>query len=62
MIGAKTTLGLLTAFWVVVMSAQYYFLYKKFESLNACRSNLQRVAALKAQMDKTEAIIDSLKK
>jgi hypothetical protein len=62
MIINQTRFWLFAVFWIVIITSQYYFLYKKFEALSVCRDQHSRVDSLRAQMDKTEVLIKGLKK
>jgi len=62
MIINQTRFWLFAVFWIVIITSQYYFLYKKFEALSVCRDQHSRVDSLQAQMDKTEVLIKGLKK
>ena len=50
------------AFWIVLIPIQYYFMYKKFDAIGVCRDQHHRLDALQAQVDKTQAQINGLKK
>jgi hypothetical protein len=52
----------IAAFWIVLIPIQYYFMYKKFNSVGVCREQHRRVDALQAQIDKTQTQINGLKK
>ena len=58
----RTGFGLLTGFWVLILSAQSYFLYAKFNSLNACRDMHKQIDISQAQMEQAKARLDGLKK
>jgi hypothetical protein len=62
MIINQTRFWLVAVFWIVIITSQYYFLYKKFEASSVCRDQHSRVDSLRAQMDKTEVLIKGLKK
>jgi hypothetical protein len=62
MIINQTRIKLLAVFWLVIIGSQYYFLYHKFHALSACRVQHGRVDAIQAQMEKTDALINRLKK
>ena len=42
MIINQTKFGLLAGFWILILASQYYFLYAKFNSLNACREHTSK--------------------
>jgi hypothetical protein len=52
----------LAVFWSVMIPVQYYFMYRKFEALTVCFDQHHRLDALQAEIDKTQAQIDSRKK
>ena len=52
---------LLTAFWIVIIASQYYFLYKKFESVKVCREAQKQVDVMRMQMDKSKDLRNGLK-
>jgi hypothetical protein len=58
----RTRFWLIATFWIVIIASQYYFLYRKFEALNLCREQHERLDAMQGQMDKTDALIRGLKK
>ena len=58
----RTRFGLLAGFWIVILASQYYFLYAKFNSLNACRETRKQVDITQAQIARTKALIDGLRK
>ena len=62
MIINQTGFRLFAIFWIVIIASQYYFLYKKFDALSVCRDQHTQLDAMQTQMDKTEALINGLKK
>jgi len=50
----RTTFTLFAVFWAVIIASQYYFLYRKIESVRACR-------ALHVQLDTTQTQLDRLR-
>jgi hypothetical protein len=62
MIISRTWFLSLAVFWIVIVTAQYFFLYKKYEALGVCQEQHHKVDALAAQVDKTQAQINGLKK
>ena len=57
-----TGFGLLTGFWILILASQSYFLYAKFNSLNACLEMHKQIDVSKAQMEQAKARLDGLKK
>jgi hypothetical protein len=62
MIINRTRFGLFAGFWILILASQYYFLYAKFNSLDVCRETHKQIHITQAQIDKTKALIDGLKK
>jgi hypothetical protein len=62
MIINQTRFWLIAAFWIVIITFQYYFLYRKFEALSLCREQHERLDAMEDQMDKTNALVRGLRK
>jgi len=53
---------LLVGFWIIILASQSYFLYAKFNSLNACREMHKQIEISHAQMEQAKARLDGLKK
>jgi hypothetical protein len=45
-------------FWVAVIAAQYYFLYRKFDAVRACRDQHARVDKMQTQVDSLKTLMD----
>jgi hypothetical protein len=58
----RTSFGLLTGFWALILASQSYFLYAKFNSLNACQQMHQQIEVSQAQMEQAKARLDGSKK
>ena len=58
----RTGFGLLSGFWVLILASQSYFLYAKFDSLNACQQMHKQIDVSQAQMEQAKARLDGLKK
>jgi len=46
----------------LILASQSYFLYAKFNSLNACREMHKQIEISQAQMEQAKARLDGLKK
>jgi hypothetical protein len=55
MVITRTKLTWFTIFWIVLIAWQYYFLYRKFETLKVCRDQQARVESLETQVDRLKA-------
>jgi len=51
---SRNTVALLAVFWAALIASQYYFLYRRIESVRTCR-------ALHVQLDTTQAQVDRLR-
>jgi hypothetical protein len=47
----RTTFTLFAVFWVAILSSQFYFLYRKFEAVHACRLQQARLDTIQTQVD-----------
>jgi hypothetical protein len=59
---SQTKFSLFAAVWIVLIGAQYYFLYRKYHAISVCHGQHELVDAQQAQLDRTDAFISSLKK
>ena len=59
---SQTKFRLFAAFWIVLIGAQYYFLYRKYHAISVCHGQHEQLDALYAQLDRTDALISNLKK
>jgi hypothetical protein len=59
---SQTKFSLFAAFWIVLIGAQYYFLYRKYYAISVCHGHHEQVDATQAQLDRTDAFISNLKK
>jgi hypothetical protein len=58
----RTGFRLLVGFWILILASQFYFLYAKFNSLNACREMHKQIEFSQTQMEQAKARLDGLKK
>ena len=58
----RTGFRLLAGFWILILASQFYFLYAKFNSLNACREMHKQIDISQAQMEEAKARLEGLKK
>jgi hypothetical protein len=54
----RTTLTLFAVFWVAIIAAQYYFLYRKFEAVQACRAQQVKMDSMETQMDSLKSLMN----
>ena len=47
---------LMIGFWIVMIAAQSYLLYRKYDALTVCRGQLVQLNTLEAQLDRLDRL------
>jgi hypothetical protein len=54
----RTTFMLFAVFWAAIVSAQFYFLYRKFEAVQTCRLQHAKLDTMQTQVDQLKALMN----
>jgi len=54
----RTTFTLFAVFWTAIIASQFYFMYRKFEAVQACRLQHARLDTVQTQVDQLKARIN----